>query len=416
MENKKVVIVGAGFAGLLAAKELKDTSYEITIIDKTNHHLFQPLLYQVATAALSPGDIAVPVRGVFSGEKNINVIMGEVENIDKLNKLVHLKDTEIPFDYLIVATGARHSYFGKDHWEQYAPGLKTIQDAIYIREKILSSLEEAEKSNPDNYQKYLTYIIVGGGPTGVELAGAIAEIAKKTWMNDFRNIDASKTRVYLVEASPRLLMAFPEELSRKAKEELESMGVTVKVNTMVTDVTADGIQTKDEFIDSVNVIWAAGNSASPLLKTLGVETDKVGRVLVNKDLTIPGHSNIFVLGDAAALKDDKGNFLPAVAQVAMQEGRYAAEIIRSGISAEKRKSFRYKDKGIMATVGRAKAVAFVGGFKLSGLFAWLTWSFVHVMFLIGFRNRVKVMVEWSWYYITLKHGIRLITGKKNGSC
>jgi NADH dehydrogenase len=414
MKNKKVVIVGAGFAGLLAAKELKNTSYEITIIDKNNHHLFQPLLYQVATAALSPGDIAVPIRGEFSGEKNINIIMGEAEKIDKINKVVELKDVKVPFDYLIVATGARHSYFGKNEWEQYAPGLKTIQDALYIREKILRSLEEAEKCNPENYQKYLTYIIVGGGPTGVELAGAIAEIAKKTWMNDFRNINASKTRVYLIEALPRLLMAYPEELSRKAREELESMGVIVKTNTMVLDVNEKGVNTKDGFIDSVNVIWAAGNSASPLLKTLDTETDKAGRVIVNNDLTIPGYPDIFVLGDAAALKDEHGNFLPAVAQVAMQEGRYAARILKDGIPQEKRAPFRYKDKGIMATVGRAKAVAYIRGFKLSGFFAWLTWSFVHVMFLIGFRNRIRVMVEWSWYYVTLKHGIRLITGKNNG--
>jgi NADH dehydrogenase len=414
MQNKKVVIIGAGFAGLLAAQELKDTSCEITIIDKTNHHLFQPLLYQVATAALSPGDIAVPIRAVFSGYKNIKVIMGEVEKIDKYNKIVELKDTRISFDYLIVATGARHSYFGKNQWEEHAPGLKTIHDALYIREKILRSLEEAEKCNPENYQKYLTYVIIGGGPTGVELAGAIAEIAKKNWMNDFRNINASKTKVYLIEGLPRLLLAYPEELSGKAREELESMGVIVKVNSMVTDVREDGVQIGSEFIESANVIWAAGNAASPLLKTLEVELDRAGRVIVNKDLTIPGYDNIFVAGDAAALKDGEGNFLPAIAPVAMQQGKYAAKVIKKQQKPEDRVPFKYRDKGIMATVGRAKAVAYIKGFKLSGFFAWVTWSLVHIMFLIGFRNRVKVMVEWLWYYITLRHGIRLITGKNNG--
>ncbi|MFO7448140.1 MAG: NAD(P)/FAD-dependent oxidoreductase [Ignavibacteriaceae bacterium] len=413
MENKKVVIIGAGFGGLLAAQQLKNSEYDITIVDKTNYHLFQPLLYQVATAALSPGDIAFPIRSIFSGNKNVKVLMGEVININKEKKIVELNEIKLPFDYLIIATGARHSYFGNNEWEHYAPGLKTIHDALFIREKILRSLEEAEKCNPEHYQRYLTYIIIGGGPTGVEMAGAIAEIAKKAWLQDFRNIDASKTQVYLVEALPRILTTYPEELSNAAREQLEEIGVKVLLNTKVTDVNEKGIQVGDKFIESANIIWAAGNVVSPLLKSLNVELDRAGRVLVNSDLSISGSPDIFVIGDAAAYKLDDGSFLPGIAPVAMQQGRFVSKLLKEKQPPGKRDKFKYNDRGIMATIGRAKAIAFIKGFKLTGFFAWAAWSFVHIMFLIGFRNRIRVMMEWAWYYITFRHGIRLITGQNN---
>ncbi len=411
---KKVVIIGGGFGGLTAAKALEGSGADITIIDRTNYHLFQPLLYQVATAALSPGDIAIPIRAVFRKNKNVKVIMDEVISINRSDKKVITKGGEAEFDSLIVATGSSHSYFGNDQWEKNAPGLKTLSDALLIREKILNSLEQAEKeTDEDKREKFLTYVIIGGGPTGVEMAGAIAEIVKKSLMNDFRKINASFTKIYLVEALPRVLTAYPEKLSCKAHAYLEKMGVELKLNSKVTDVNSHGVKVGDEFIETANVIWAAGNTVTPLLKSLNTKLDRAGRVYVSKDLSIEGDPNIFVIGDAALFFDDEGKQLPGVAPVAIQQGNFVGKIIKEKIPKEKRVPFRYFDKGNLATIGRAKAVADIHGFKLSGFIAWVAWCFIHIFFLIGFRNRFRVMAEWAWYYITFRHGIRLIVGRQN---
>lgn len=412
--KKKVIIIGAGFGGLTAAKNLSDTDFKLTIIDKTNHHLFQPLLYQVATAALSPSDIAVPIRSLLSGYKNIKVILDEVEAIETSEHKVTLKNSgkQLEFDYLIVAVGGRHSYFGNEKWEQIAPGLKTLTDALVIREKIIEALELAEKeTNADLIKKYLTFVIVGGGPTGVELAGAIAEIAKETMIKDYKNFRPEDTKVILIEAADRILPSFDKQLSEQAKEDLLQMSVEVKLNTKVENVTEDGVYTNNGFISAKTIIWAAGNQASPLLRSLKAELDRAGRVIVNQDCSIPNHPEIFVIGDGAHFEDEDGNVLPGVAQVAIQQGKFVAEIIRQEIPYDKRPKFKYNDKGTMATIGKAKAVAEIKGLKLTGLLAWLSWSLVHIFFLIGFRNRFRVMIEWIWYYITKKHGTRLIVGK-----
>lgn len=412
--KKKVIILGAGFGGLTVAKNLGDTEFDVTLIDKTNHHLFQPLLYQVATAALSPSDIAVPIRSLLSGYKNIKVIMDEVVSIDKINRSVMLKNSNsiLQFDYLVVAVGARHSYFGKNDWEVIAPGLKTLTDALVIREKIIEALELAEKENNNELmKKYLTFVIVGGGPTGVELAGAIAEIAKETMIKDYKNFKPEDTKVILIEAADRILPSFDKKLSEHAKEDLAQMGVEVRLNTKVENINEEGVFTNNGFIPSKTIIWAAGNQASPLLKSLDAELDRAGRVIVNKDCSLPNHPEIFVIGDAAHFEDENGNVLPGVAQVAIQQGKFVSEIIKNEIPFDKRPKFKYIDRGTMATIGKAKAVAEIKGLKLTGLLAWLAWSFVHVFFLIGFRNRFRVMIEWIWYYITRKHGTRLIVGK-----
>lgn len=410
MENKKVIIVGGGFGGLLAAKEFKDTDFDVTIIDKTNHHLFQPLLYQVAAAALSPADIAIPIRSVFGNQKNIKVLLDEVISVDKEKRTIKLPNSELSFDYLILSPGARHSYFGNDPWEKFAPGLKTLSDALKIRELILNSLEAAEKE-PDVKErtKYLTFVVIGGGPTGVELAGAFAEIAKKNMIKDYKNFHADDTKIILVEALPRILTSYTEDLSQKAKEDLEQMGVDVRINTKVTNVSDNGVQLGDIFIESKNVVWAAGNVASPLLKTLNINLDKAGRAIVESDCSISGYPNIFVIGDAAFMNDDKGQVLPGVAPVAMQQGRFVGRLIKNGLDKNNSKKFIYVDKGSMATIGKAKAVAMIRGLKLSGLIAWFAWSFVHIFFLIGFRNRFRVFAEWIWYYISNRQGTRLIT-------
>jgi NADH:ubiquinone reductase (H+-translocating) len=410
---KRVVIIGGGFGGLNAARLLADKKdLKVTLIDRTNHHLFQPLLYQVATAALSPGDIAVPIRGVFRKNSNILTVMGDVKSIDKDRREVLTADQVYPYDYLIVATGARHSYFGKDEWEKYAPGLKTVSDALTVREKILCSLEQAEKINDSlQREKYLNFVIVGGGPTGVEMAGAIAEIAKRTIIRDFKNFNASHTTVYLVEALPRILTMYDEKLAEHAVEDLKKLGVEVLLKKMVTGVDENGVTMGDDFIPSVNIIWAAGNQVSNLIRTLNTETDKAGRAVVSPDLTINGYDNIFVIGDAANYKNADGTVLPAIAPVAIQQGKYAAKVIREKIPPSERAPFKYSDRGNMATIGRAKAVAEIKGLKLTGFIAWLAWSLVHVLFLIGFRNRFRVMAEWIWYYITFRQGIRLIVDK-----
>ena len=405
---KKVVIIGAGFGGLTAAKKLAEEDFQITVIDKTNHHLFQPLLYQVATAALSPADIAIPIRSVFSDHKNVSVLLGEVKSIGKEKKKVFYNGSEIEFDYLIVAPGSKHSYFGQDKWEEYSPGLKTLNDALKIREQILLSLEAEEiEKNPVKRQKYLNFVIVGG-PTGVELAGAISEIVNKNLIPDFRNIDSSMTKVYLVEALPRILSSYSAKLSKRALDDLKNLEVEMILNEKVTDVNENGVRVGDRFIESKIILWAAGNQSSPLIQSLGTETDRIGRAIVKDDLSITEYENIFVIGDAAAIKNKKGEYLPAIAPVAIQQGKYVAKIISENLIGKPHGKFRYKDRGIMATIGKAKAVAEIKGFKLTGLIAWLAWSFVHVLFLINFRNKLRVMSEWIWHYLTNRPGIRLI--------
>jgi NADH dehydrogenase len=406
---KKIVIIGAGFGGLTAAKELAKKDFDVIIIDKTNHHLFQPLLYQVATAALSPADIATPVRSILGEYKNVKVLLGQVNSINRQKKKIFFNESEIEFDYLIVATGSRHSYFGKDEWENYAPGLKTLNDALKIREKILSSLEAAEKeTDQEKRQKYLNFVVIGGGPTGVELAGAISEIVNKNVILDFRNIDASMTKVYLIEALPKILSSYPDSLSAHALKDLKKLRIDVILNEKVTEINENGVKVGNRFIESTNIFWAAGNQVSPLIKTLRMETDRAGRAIVNDDLSIKEDEKIFVIGDAALLKTDEGKILPAIAPVAIQQGKFVAKIIARGLTGNSRKKFKYNDRGILATIGKAKAVGVIKGVKLSGLIAWLAWSFIHILYLIGFRNRLMVMIEWIWYYITNRPGIRLI--------
>ena len=411
---KNVVIIGAGFGGLTVAKELAKKEFNVTIIDKTNHHLFQPLLYQVATAALSPADIAIPIRSIFSDFKNVKVLLGEVNSIDKKKKKVFFNGTEIEFNYLIIATGSKHTYFGKDEWEKYSPGLKTLNDALKIRENILLSLETAEKEeDPEKRQKYLNFVIIGGGPTGVELAGAISEIVNENLISDFRNINASMTKVYLVEALPTVLSSYPEKLSNRALEDLKDLEVEMILNERVTEINENGVRIGERFIESRNILWAAGNQASSLIKTLDTTTDKMGRAIVKDDLSIKDYNKIFIIGDAAAVKNEKGDYLPAIAPVAIQQGRFVAKIITRDVNGKSRSKFKYKDRGTMATIGKAKAVAEIKGFKLTGLIAWLAWSLVHVLFLISFRNKIRVMSEWIWHYLTNRPGIRLIVKYTN---
>jgi NADH dehydrogenase len=409
-EKPQVVIVGAGFGGLEAAKKLARKDVRVTVIDRTNYHLFQPLLYQVATAALSPADIAGPVRAVLSKYKNVEVILAEVESVDVDAKKIRTTDSEIPYDFLILATGARHSYFGHNEWEKLAPGLKSLEDAIELRRRLLMAFEYAEKITDEAARKAaMTFVIIGGGPTGVEMAGAIAEIARYTLAKDFRHIDPSQTRVILVEGDPRLLSAFPEDLSASALKQLVDLGVEVRTGARATALTEVGVQVGDEFIPCRVKIWAAGNNASFVGKTLGAPVDRVGRVIVNDDLTIPGHPEVQVIGDLANFSHQTGQPLPGVSPVAMQQGRHAARNILAMIAGRKPQRFRYWDKGSMATIGRNKAVADLNIVHLSGLPAWLVWLFVHIIFLVGFRNRLAVLFQWAWAYFTFNKGARLIT-------
>jgi len=409
----KVIIIGGGFGGLSAAKKLKNKPVDVILIDKTNHHLFQPLLYQVATAGLSPAYIAFPLRSIFRKSKNVQVILGEVKRIDRKEKKVYLNGESYFYDFLIVAVGARHHYFGKDEWEKFAPGLKTLQDAINIRERILLAFEKAEKINdPDDQQKFLNFVIVGGGPTGVEMAGAIAEIAKKTLIEDFKKIDPSKAKIYLVEALPRILPSYPEELSQKAKEDLEKLGVKVLLNTRVTELTKNSVKLNGKEIHAATIIWAAGNKANPLIQQLNCELDKIGRAVVSPYLHLKDDESVFVIGDAAAVFDEKGNTLPGVSPVAITEGRYVAKFILRKLKNKKIKPYRYFDKGSLATIGKAKAVADFGWLRFSGFFAWLLWVFVHIFFLIGFKNRFIVMIEWIFAYFTYQKSARLIVSEK----
>ncbi len=410
MAYSKVIIIGGGFGGMNVAKALKGARLDILLIDKTNHHLFQPLLYEVATAALSPGDIATPLREILRHQQNTTVIMGEVVNIDKKNKQITISNGDIyGYDYLVVAVGARHSYFGRDDWEPFAPGLKTLSDALKIREQVLISFEKAERMDSlSEAAKYLNFVIIGGGPTGVEMAGAIAEIANKTMFKNFRRIKPEESKIYLIEALPQILPMYPDKLAKRATQDLEKMGVTVLTGKKVTGINEGGVHIDGQYVESMNVIWAAGNQVSPMLKTLHVPLDRAGRVIVSPDLSIPEHPEIFVIGDAAHLLGKDGKPLPGVAPVAMQQGKYVATIIKKGLPKEHRKPFKYFDKGSMATIGKAKAIAMFGKLQFSGFFAWLIWAFIHIMFLIGFRNRLGVMLEWGAMMVTGERGVRII--------
>lgn len=410
MASTKVVILGGGFAGISAAKALGNTKFDVWIIDRTNHHLFQPLLYQVASAALSPGDIAVPIREILSPYENVTVIMGEVTAIDKEQQEVILHNGDkVGYEYLIIGLGARHSYFGKDEWEEFAPGLKTLSDALSVRERILMSFEKAERSDSiSEARKFLNFVIIGGGPTGVEMAGAISEIAYQTMLRDFRRIDPTKTKIHLIEGSDHVLPMFPQKLSKRAEKYLHHFGVNVITGKRVSNVTKEGVSVGDLFIPAENILWAAGNEASPILKTLDVPMDRQGRVMVEKDLTVPNHPEIFVIGDAACAMDKKGKPLPALAPVAVQQGRYVAQILRRRLPHTQRPPFVYFDKGTMATIGKTKAIGMFGKIQFSGFIAWLGWSFVHILYLIGFRNRLVVLMQWLFSYFSSQRGARLI--------
>jgi NADH dehydrogenase len=405
-----VIIVGAGFGGLEAAKKLACEDVRVTVIDRTNYHLFQPLLYQVATAALSPADIAAPVRAILSKYRNVEVILAEVQSVDVEAKKVKTVDLEIDYDYLILATGARHSYFGHNEWEKLAPGLKSLEDAVELRRRILLAFEYAEKATDEAARRAaMNFVIIGGGPTGVEMAGAIAEISRYTLAKDFRHINPSEARVILIEGEPRLLAAYPSDLSERARKQLTDLGVEVRTSTRATNLAEAGVQIGDEFIPCQVKIWAAGNMASFVGKTLGVPGDRVGRVVVNDDLTIPGHPEVQVIGDLANFPHQTGQPLPGISPVAMQQGRHAARNVLAMIQGRKPQRFRYWDKGTMATIGRNKAVADLKFVHLSGLPAWLAWLFVHIIFLVGYRNRLLVLVQWAWAYLTFDKGARLIT-------
>ena len=420
-KKHRVVIIGGGFGGLYAANYLKDWPVEITLIDKRNFHLFQPLLYQVAIGGLSPGDIATPLRGIFSKNKNVTVLKGEVTDIDPTTHKVLLRDGEISYDSLLVATGVSHHYFGRDEWAEEAPGLKTVEDALDIRRRILLAFEAAEReSNPARREALMTFVIVGGGPTGIELAGAVAELAKKTLREDFRNIDPAKVNVLLLEGAERVLPPYPASLSAKAQKSVERLGVTVQTGSLVTNINSGAVTVKcgehEETIAARTVLWAAGMKASGIGQVLaertGVELDRAGRVIVNTDLTVADQSNIFVLGDLAHFAHQGDKPLPGVAPVAMQQGQYVAELIRDRLAGRTAHlPFFYFDKGSLAVIGRNAAVASVGPFNFSGFTAWLAWVFIHIWYLIGFDNKTTVMFQWAWNYLTWNRSARLITGK-----
>jgi NADH dehydrogenase len=384
---------------------------QVTLVDRQNFHTFQPLLYQVATAGLSAGEIAAPIRWILRSRRNVEVLMSEVQGFDLSRKVVKLADAEFSYDYLIVAAGASHAYFGHDEWEPFAPGLKTIEDALEIRRRVLLAFELAEReAESDREQIQLNFVVVGGGPTGVELAGTLAEIARQVLNNEFRSIDPKKTKILLLEGGPRVLPSYPEDLSRSAEEQLRNLGVEVQTSAMVTKVEAGSVEIGNTRIPAAVILWAAGVAASPLGKKLGATLDRAGRVLVNPDLSIPGHPEVFVIGDLAALKDEHGKWLPGVSPVAIQEGRATANNIGRELRGEPRKNFHYWNKGSLATIGRAAAVADFGKIHVSGFVAWLSWLFIHIFFLIGFRNRMLVMIQWAWSYLTYERGARLITG------
>lgn len=411
-KKPKVVIIGGGFGGLQAAKELKNKDVEVTLIDRKNHHTFQPLLYQVATAVLSPGEIASPIRRILYRAKNVEVVLGEACKIEPERKVVVLQDdSEVSFDYLIVAAGARHSYFGNDEWEESAPGLKTVEDALEIRRRVLLAFELAEREAiiHDDHEP-LNFVVVGGGPTGVELAGAIAGIARQALAHDFKAIDTKKARVLLFEGADRILNTYSPELSERAKRDLEDLGVEVHLDSFVNDIRPGEVKVGDEWVDTSVAIWATGVEASHLGNDLDAEVDKQGRVIIEKDLSVPKHKNIFVIGDMAHFEQEKGELVPGVAPAAIQMAETAAENILKDLDNEPRVKFEYWDKGSMATIGRNKAIVEAGRLKLTGFIAWLAWLFVHVITLIGFRNKLSVLADWFWAYITRTRAARLITG------
>jgi NADH dehydrogenase len=423
-----VVILGGGFGGLDAARALRGAGVRVTLLDRHNYHLFQPLLYQVATAALSPGDVAAPIRWILRRQKNVRVLLAEAREIDSIGRRVITDQDDMPYDYLIVATGAAHSYFGHPEWAARAPGLKTLDDALEMRRRVLLAFESAERErDPDRQRRYLTFVIVGGGATGVELAGALAEIARQSLRRDFRSIRPESARIIVIEGSPYLLGTFPEHLRTAARKSLERLGVEVLTGSIVTDIDAEGVvwrsasaepasaaparQGHVERIEAHTVLWAAGVAASPLAKSLGVPLDRVGRVSAEPTLQVPGHPKVFVVGDLCALQQD-GKLLPGVAQVAMQEGAHAARNIIHAINGEPLAPFRYRDYGTMAVIGRGSAVADIGPVEMSGFLAWVFWLFLHIFWLIGFRNRLAVLGEWAWSYLTLQRRVRLITGER----
>jgi NADH:quinone reductase (non-electrogenic) len=406
----RIIIVGAGFGGLEAARRLRNAEVDLTVVDRTNHHIFQPLLYQVATATLTPSEITAPIRWLLRKQANTRVLLGEVRAIDVAHRTISL-DTgdELPYDYLILAAGARHSYFSHPEWEATAPGLKSIEDAVEIRRRFLLAFERAERlSDPDERMEQLTFVVVGGGPTGVELAGMLPTIARHTLAGEFRNANPADSKTILLEGGPRILPSFPEDLSRRAERDLRDLGVDVRVGKIVTRVESNAVWIGDDRIPTRTVFWAAGNAASALGKLLGVPTDRAGRVIVQPDLSIPGHPEIFVVGDMAAMQSD-GRPVPGVAQGAIQSGREAAKNILRTIRHEGRGTFRYHNKGDMATIGRYRAIADLGRIHLTGWFAWLGWLLLHIMLLVGFRNRISVLIEWAYAYFTYQRGSRLIT-------
>jgi NADH:quinone reductase (non-electrogenic) len=407
-----VVIVGGGFGGLEAARGLARAPVRVTLVDRHNYHLFQPLLYQVATAALSPGDIAAPIRWVLRRQRNVQVLLAEARSVDTSARRLVLDRGSLEYDSLVLAAGATHAYFGHDEWEPYAPGLKTLDDALSIRRQVLLAFEAAEReADPGVQRQLLTFVIIGGGPTGVELAGALAEIARQTLRRDFRAIDPRSARIVLLEGGPRLLPAFPVSLGEAAVRSLERLGVEVRRGALVTGVDADGVSVGAERIPARTVIWAAGVAASPLVRSLGVPLDRAGRVPAQPTLQVPGHPEIYVIGDLCAL-DQEGAPLPGVAQVAIQGGTHAARNIVRAIRSEPPTPFRYHDYGTMATIGRGSAVAALGPIRAAGFLAWCLWLFVHLMSLVGFRNRLSVFGEWAWSYLTFQRRIRLITGER----
>jgi NADH dehydrogenase len=411
-----VVIIGAGFGGLTAAQSLKRAPVRITVVDRTNHHLFQPLLYQVAMAGLSPAEIAAPIRSVLRRQQNASVLLAEATGVDLTRQLVKLRDDqreeELGYDYLVLATGGRTSYFGHDDWEKFAPGLKDLDDAVEIRRRVLLAFEAAEKEHdPGRRSELLTFVFVGGGPTGVELAGAIAELARFVLERDFRTINPGSADILLLEGGPRILPSFPPDLSRSAERQLAELGVQVRTNAKVTKIDEKGVYLGDEMIKAATIIWSAGVQATALTRSLGVELDRAGRVSVGPDLTIPGHPNAFAIGDMTIFYQD-GKLLPGVSPVAMQMGRLVARNIRNSLAGRPYEHFRYFDKGNMATIGRKAAIAEIGKLHMSGFIAWLAWLGVHIFFLIGFRNRFAVLFNWAWSYFTYQRGARLITGRR----
>jgi NADH:ubiquinone reductase (H+-translocating) len=408
----RIVIIGGGFGGLKAADSLARLPVQITLLDRKNHHTFQPLLYQVATAGISPAEIAAPIRDILARHEDIEVLLGEVLGFDLEQRIVKVHGFELPYDYLVVAAGTTHAYFGHDEWEPLAPGLKTIEDALEIRRRILLAYELAEREAAiTGKHRPLNFIVVGAGPTGVELAGTLAEIAHKSLAESFHHIDPAKTRVLLVEAGPSILTAYPEDLQRSAVEQLQHLGVEVRTNSAVTEVRSGEVRIGDDVLPAEVVLWAAGVSASPLGRALGVPVDRAGRVFVEPDLSLPGHPEVFVIGDLASLKDAHGKPLPGVAPVALQQGKWVARQVAADLAGHPRQTFRYHDKGSLATIGRAAAIAQFGKIHISGFIAWLAWLFIHILFLIGFRNRIVVMFQWAWSYLTYERAARLITGE-----